>query len=208
MIEEEVTQFLSTIHPRYSIAVENLQVPSDLFVPAGPIEISIDPPASITRLDGLSLRLEFRSEGQRVTSQWVRVNAVAQGDVVVIKKDVPYGRPLQESDVLLEAREFDRLESYFATEGEVIGCVTKRALFEGEILTSKDLKQPVLVNRGDVVTLLARGPSFVVSALGKSRDSGSQGDAVVIENLDSKQLVHATVVGKKTVEVVVAGGVR
>jgi flagella basal body P-ring formation protein FlgA len=86
--------------------------------------------------------------------------------------------------------------------------VSKRALREGEVVTRNDLKEAALVKRGDVVTLLARGSGFTVSALGEARDGGSKGDAVLVENLDSKQLVHATVIGHKTVEVVVAGGVR
>ena len=90
----------------------------------------------------------------------------------------------------------------------VVGGIPKRSLQQGEMLTRKDLREAMLVKRGDVVTLLARGPAFSVSALGRARDSGCRGDAVVVENLDSKQLVHATVVGTKTVEVVVAGGVR
>ena len=108
----------------------------------------------------------------------------------------------------IEVRQFDQLAGIFTNKNDVVGSVAKRSIQEGEILTEKDLKEAILVNRGDVVTLLARGSAFVVSALGRSRGTGSRGDAVVIENLDSKQLVHATVVGNKTVEVVIAGGAR
>jgi len=189
-------------------SIQQLQIPDDLFLPTGAVELSIDAPSSVTRLNGLSLKLDFYSEGERLKSQWVRVNAVAEAPVVVVKQDVPYGQTLRQSDMEVEVRQFDRLDNYFTTESDVIGSVAKRSLKEGEILTRKDLKEAVLVNRGDVVTLLARGPSFVVSALGKSRDSGGRGDSVMIENLDSRQLVHATVVGNKTVEVVVAGGAK
>jgi len=208
MIEGKVRQFLDSLNSEYRISIRQIQIPSDLFLPNGPVEISIDSPASVTRLDGLSLKLDFSSEGERLKSQWVRVNAVAEAPVVIAKRDVPYGQPLRPSDLEIEVRQFDRLEGFFTTKSDVIGSVAKRSLQEGEVLTQKDVKEAVMVNRGDVVTLLARGPAFVVSALGRSRDSGSRGDAVVIENLDSRQLVHATVVGNKTVEVVVAGGER
>lgn len=207
-IESEVSRFLASSFPDYRITIRELQVPSDLFLPSGPLEVSVDSPASLNRLDGVSLKLNFTSRGERLKSQWVRVSAVAEGTVVVLRQDVPYGKSLSRSDLTAEIRSFNRLESYITNENDVIGCIAKRALREGEILTRRDLKEAVLVNRGDVVTLLARGPAFVVRALGRSRDSGSRGDAVVIENLDSKQLVHATVVGNKTVEVVVAGGAR
>ena len=208
IIEGKVRQFLDSLNPAYRISIQQIQVPRELFLPNGPIEISIDSPASVTRLSGLSLKIDFYSQGERVKSQWVHVDAVAEAPVVVAKKAVPYGQALRFSDLEIEVRQFDRLEGMFTTKTEVIGSVAKRSLQEGEILTQKDLKEAVLVSRGDVVTLLVRGPAFLVSALGRARDSGSRGDAVVIENLDSKQLVHATVVGDKTVEVVVAGGVR
>lgn len=208
MIEEKVHRFLSSLDPKFRISIQQIQLPEDLFLPKGPLEVSIDSPASITRLNRLSLKLDFYSKGERVKSQWVRVSAVAEAPVVVLKNDVSYGQPLRNSDLEIEVRQFDRLEGVFTTPSDVIGSVAKRSLREGEVLAQKDLKEAVLVNRGDVVTLLARGNAFVVSALGRSRDSGGRGDAVVIENLDSKQLVHATVVGNKTVEVVVAGGAR
>ena len=208
MIEAKVRQFLSSLNPEYEISIQQLQIPDDLFLPTGAVEVSVDSPSSVTRLNGLSLKLDFYSKGERLKSQWVRVHAVAEGPVVVTKKDVPYGQMLRPSDLEVEVRQFDRLDGFFAKETDVIGSVAKRSLREGEVLTGKDLKEAILVNRGDVVTLLARGPSFVVSALGKSRDSGGRGDSVMIENLDSRQLVHATVVGNKTVEVVVAGGAK
>jgi len=209
MIEEKVRQFLDSLNPGFQITVQKIQIPGEFFLPVGPLDISIDSPASsVSRLSGLSLKLDFLSMGKRVKSQWVRVDAVAEAPVVIIKRSVPYGHVLRPSDVEIEVRQFDRLEGMFTAENEVIGSVAKRSLLEGEILTQRDLKEAMLVSRGDVVTLLVRGPAFLVSALGRARDSGSRGDAVVIENLDSKQLVHATVVGDKTVEVVMAGGVR
>ncbi|MGW8180058.1 MAG: flagellar basal body P-ring formation chaperone FlgA [bacterium] len=206
MIEEKVRQFLGSLNPDYKISIQQLQIPDDLFLPTGAVELSIDSPSSVTRLNGLSLKLDFYSEGERLRSQWVRVNAVAEAPVVIAKQDVPYGQTLRRSDLQVEVRQFERLDAFFTTANDVVGNVAKRSLKEGEILTRKDLKEAVLVHRGDVVTLMARGPSFVVSALGKSRDSGGRGDSVMIENLDSRQLVYATVVGNKTVEVVVAGG--
>jgi flagella basal body P-ring formation protein FlgA len=209
LIEQKVCQFLDSLNPRFRITVQSIQIPNDFFLPVGPIEISIDSPASsVSRLSGLSLKLDFLSMGKRVKSQWVRVDAVAEAPVVIVKRPVSYGQALRPSDVEVEVRQFDRLEGMFTAKNDVIGSVAKRSLLEGEILTQRDLKEAMLVSRGDVVTLLVRGPAFQVSALGRARDSGCRGDAVVIENLDSKQLVHATVVGNKTVEVVMAGGAR
>lgn len=208
VIEEEVLKFLSAINPGVRISIQKIQIPQDLFLPTGSFQLSIDAPPSIDRLSGLSLKLNFYSDGEHLKSRWVRVKAVAEAPIVVVNKDVPYGQPLKPSDLEIEDRQSDRLGGFFTNRVDVIGSVAKRSLREGEVVTKKDLREAVLVKRGDVVTLLARGPAFVVSALGRSRDSGSRGDAVVIENLESKELVHATVVGNKTVEVIVAGGAQ
>ncbi len=207
-IEEKVQEFLSSLNPELKISVRQIQIPEDLFLPVGPVELSIDPPASVARLSGLSLKVDFYLGGDRLKSQWIRLDAVAEAPVVVLKREVLYGQALRRSDLGVEVRQFDRLEGVFTNLDDVVGSVAKRSLPEGEVVTKKDLKEAVLVNRGDVVTLLARGSAFVVNTLGRSRDSGSKGDTVVIENLDSKQLVHATVIGSKTVEVLIAGGTR
>ena len=71
----------------------------------------------------------------------------------------------------------------------------------GEIVRQQDLKRPILVKRGDHVTVIARGNSFIVSTLGRARDGGSMGDSVQIENLQSKQTLRGIIVGERKVQV-------
>ena len=51
------------------------------------------------------------------------------------------------------------------------------------------------------MTLIVRSKTFRISTIARARDKGSNGDSITVENLGSKQLVLATVIGNRTVEV-------
>ena len=63
-IEERVRNFLSSAHPEASIKIHQIQIPEDVFVPKGEVELRVDPPKSVDRLHGLSLKVDFYSGGK------------------------------------------------------------------------------------------------------------------------------------------------
>jgi flagella basal body P-ring formation protein FlgA len=71
-----------------------------------------------------------------------------------------------------------------------------RTISAGNILHDKALKPIPLVERGDQVRVVFNGERISVSVLGVARGSGSQGDRIWVENLQTGKLIRAAVSGK------------
>jgi flagella basal body P-ring formation protein FlgA len=207
-IVRKVEQFLVSAHPGMKISIRGVTLPDAFFLPRGRVDIRVDAPSSVRRLKGLNLKLDFYVDSQRYKSQWVKINAVAEGPVLVLQRDIPFGQPLKNSDLAKQVRQFEKIEDFVLSPEGAVGRISKRPLSRGEILRRTDLRLPTLVKRGEVVTLMARGGSFVVSTLARARDSGSRGDTILVENLDSKEIVNARITASRTVEALVPGDLR
>ncbi len=178
-----------------------IDVPQDVVLPRGDLQVRVRLPKPVNRLDGLTLKLDFIVDGRLIKSQWARIYASAQARVLVLARPVAFGHRLQASDLYLEERSFNRLGSFYTRTDQVVNLVAKRDLPEGQVLVTSHLKVPQLVARNDLVTIIAQGRSFRVSTQGKARDGGTLGDTIQVENLDSRQLLRVQVIGNKRVRV-------
>ncbi|HLV02535.1 MAG TPA: flagellar basal body P-ring formation chaperone FlgA, partial [Acidobacteriota bacterium] len=138
---------------------------------------------------------------KRVKSQWVRIRATAEGPVVIAARDLAYGEKLSSSDVDVTERELTDLEGFVFDAEAVIGMSARRSLRAGELITTDDVKRPTMVKRGEVVRVIARGKRFAVATLAKARAAGQQGDFILLENLDSKEVVRGRVIDQNLVQI-------
>lgn len=67
-------------------------------------------------------------------------------------------------------------------------------------MRSGQLSNPVLVKRGDAVTMIARVEGIEVSTAGEALDAGGEGTIVRVRNASSGQVVRMRVAGPGTVE--------
>jgi flagella basal body P-ring formation protein FlgA len=146
----------------------------------------------------------------------VRIPVTAQvslpSSVVTVTRSVPKGAVLRAADVVLvaqDAKTSARNEEAFHAIGEVLGKEAMRPIAPGQVLDNSNLRRPVLIRRGEVVTVYARAAGIEVRTTGRALDDGSEGDLVGIESIDGpqKRQFDAKVCGPQTVEVW-AGGVK
>jgi flagella basal body P-ring formation protein FlgA len=96
---------------------------------------------------------------------------------------------------------------YCTSVEEVIGRQTTRALAAGAPVPRDAIRQPLLVRRGEVVTVHARGPGVHVRITARAREDGSLGELVSVESLHDRKTFLARVCDSREVEVF-AGAVR
>ncbi|MEE8587660.1 MAG: flagellar basal body P-ring formation chaperone FlgA [Acidobacteriota bacterium] len=185
--------------------VERIEAPSGLVVPAGFLEIEIEAPSNLGLLSNVSLKANLMLNGRLQRSVWVRAALSARQSVVVTVRDLPRGHRIQPQDVRLAQRRLKRWGSYFSQTAAVVGTVLGRSLSAQEPIPARFVKRPLAVKRGDFVTVLARGASFLVSTTGKAKGSGAVGDRIAVENLQSKKVVRAVITGDKEVQVYLPG---
>ena len=91
-------------------------------------------------------------------------------------------------------------DGFYRTE-DVIGLETTTAVGAGRPLTRKAVRQPLLIRRGDAVTVFARAAGISVRVMARARDEGSLGDAVAVESMLDRTVYLAQVSGLRQARV-------
>lgn len=127
---------------------------------------------------------------ERIVPVPVLKNALRNGDVIgahdIDWVDVP-SRNVQH-DMLLE-------------EKNVIGMTPRRIAMAGKPLTAGDLQQPLLVSRGEEITIIFADGPLHLSTKGKAMQSGAKGDYVRVTNINSNKSFDAFVTASREVTV-------
>jgi len=87
------------------------------------------------------------------------------------------------------------------TEQDLIGKSPVRGLREGQPVRVSAVRNPVLVKKGSLVTILLMAPKMTLTAQGKALSDGSEGDVIQVKNTRSKIVVEAEVTGSGRVAV-------
>ncbi|MXN63719.1 flagellar basal body P-ring formation protein FlgA [Stappia sp. GBMRC 2046] len=168
------------------VAIENLVWQAE----TGRLDVSILLSSGTTnetiRLRGKAIEyVEVYAPAERID----RGTVISKGDLTIMK--LPRNRVTERMITDLE---------------EAVGLAAKRGLRPAAPLQTADLQPPVLVGRGDKVTLIYKVPGMTLTAQGQAIAQGGKGDIVDIINLQSRRTVSATVVSRG--RVVVDAGFR
>ena len=135
-------------------------------------------------------RMRISGRFERMTEVPVLANRIMRGEVIS-KSDIkwvsmPESRISRTSIVDLE---------------NLVGMAVKRAIAPGKAISANDVRRPLLVNRGQLVTMLLTTPSMQLSAKGKALQAGSKGDVIRISNSQTSTVIDAVVTGSGQVRV-------
>jgi flagella basal body P-ring formation protein FlgA len=120
--------------------------------------------------------------------------------IVVPAHDIARGDTLSESDLTFATLPGESLMSGTVTTIAALdGMQTRRVLRAGEPLQASDVRHPVVVTKGQTVTMLFTAPGVELSAMGRAMSEGGVGDTVTIQNPASFRMIGAVVTGPGTV---------
>ncbi|MBN2023103.1 MAG: flagellar basal body P-ring formation protein FlgA [Pirellulales bacterium] len=128
--------------------------------------------------------------------------------VVTAVRALPRGAMLGAADLQLQ-----RTDAPLAVEGtfhaieEVVGKEAVRAIAAGQPITEDAVRSPLLVRRGEIVSVTAQSTSIRLTTNARAREDGSLGDVIRVEALQDRTAYMARVCGLRSLEVY-AGPVR
>lgn len=88
---------------------------------------------------------------------------------------------------------------------DVLGKMSTRNLRPGDVFYLDQVREPLLVERGDTVQAIARGGGIEVRTYVQARNDGMSGELIEVQSLESKERFFAKVVGQGQVEVFAGG---
>lgn len=123
--------------------------------------------------------------------------------VVVLTRQVKRGETIRPSD--LELREGEGRQGALTSIEQAVGKSAVRSMGVGSVLSEGQLIDPILVEKGQTVRLMARVGRITAIANGKSLEKGSMGDTVSVQNTSSGQVVRGVVREAGMVEALAQG---
>lgn len=148
--------------------------------------------------------VEVRCAGARSWRLFVPVRVTLEKDIVLAAVPLERGKVLAPGDVILARREVASTPGgYLTTVEAAAGQVVRRSVPAGTALTPGMLDSPVLVKRGQSVTLEARSGPIVVQMAGVAKGNGALGEIIGVENVSSGRVVQGIVRNEKSVEIMV-----
>jgi len=142
---------------------------------------------------------------QGVTRIPVTAEVTLPDMIAVARRPLRRGEIVQASDVELQMPPAGTDTAGLITRLEdLVGQETTRSVATGQPLEISWVRKPVLVRRGEIVTVFARGNQLQVRTQARAAGDGGLGDIVTVERLDNRQRFTARVVGVQELEVFVS----
>jgi len=152
-----------------------------------------------SRGDGLCL-VEIEGKNRRVQNVYVPFRVVKKTRVFVMTENGKRGDVIRHDSVAVrETNLNDRRAAYPSKLEDVVGKTLKKDVPEGTVITSQLLDNPVVIEKGEVVNIIAENSRLVVRAKGRALEKGKMGDSIRVKNTSSDREIYGKVVGDNAI---------
>jgi flagella basal body P-ring formation protein FlgA len=126
--------------------------------------------------------------------------------VLAASRTLQRGAIVQASDLQYQARRAND-ENMVAVElpEDAVGRQVTRSIPAGAVLAVSDLREPIVVRRGDAVTVYSRAPGIRVRTTARAKQDGGLGDLIEVESFHDRSKFFARVSGIQEVEIFARG---
>src|ERR1700710_2226658 len=116
--------------------------------------------------------------------------------VVVPNRDIARGETIGEADLVYGTIPAHSVFSGIETSMDGLkGMEARRMLRAGEIVRADDVRHPIVITKGAIVTMTFLAPGVMLTASGRARSEGGVGDTVTIQNPASFRQISGIVTG-------------
>ena len=115
--------------------------------------------------------------------------------IVVPAHDINRGDTISESDLIYATVDGAQLTSGVPTKmDEIKGMQARRTLAAGQAFRSDDVRRPIVILKGQTVTMEFAAPGVELSAMGRAMSEGGVGDTVTVQNPASYRMISGVVI--------------
>ena len=139
--------------------------------------------------------MEVVQDGAVVATVPAHAEIAASGPVVTLRHAVARGTVLGPGDLAVEERDLTGMRAGVVTGlADAVGKETRTALPAGAPLTLTAIASPLLVRRGDLITVIVETPGMRLSTPGEALEPGAAGAPIRVRNRTSQQELLGQVV--------------
>lgn len=126
--------------------------------------------------------------------------------VVVPNRDIARGETISESDLVYGTIPANTVFSGILTSVDALkGMEARRMLRANQVVRNDDIRHPIVVTKGSVVTMTFEAPGVTLTASGRAMSEGGVGDTITVQNPASFRQISAVVTGPGSVRAASSG---
>lgn len=146
--------------------------------------------------------IEVQCTGDTPWKLYVSANVEIFGAAIVAASPIARGAIISTADLTLAETQVNAGRADIITDSaHVEGMIARRSIPAGQHLSSRVLKAPELVDRGDQVIIVAQGSAVAIKTQGTALSSGSLGQQISVRNNRSERVIRARVVDRGRVAI-------
>ena len=174
----------------------------DIVAPIGDMVLTSSLPYGIRYNSPTAVMIDVSVNGQTVSKMSLRLDVKLYQQVVVAAVQMSPGEIVTTEKLRYERMDTGHLKlGYFTDVNKVQGLMTRRLLMPSAVLTDSVVSRPLLIKRGNMVTILARMGGMEVTAAGQAMQDGNEGQLIRVQNISSGKTISAKVLDTSTVQV-------
>lgn len=175
----------------------------NISLPNGVIDIKIVLPTSSVSYSGMTpIKARISLNGRAYREINFSATLKVFDTVIVANHDLRLEVPVTANDFRAEEIAIDGRNEYCKDIAEVVGLVPQRYIRAGSPVAKSYFQQPVVLNYGTPVKIVAKYNGLTISAKGTAMSRGRIGEVVKVKNDASQKVVSARIIDAQTVEVV------
>ena len=183
-------------------SVRKIGYSGDMTLPAGTVSYEVVAPDRWEGWGSTNLALIVRVDDRVERNIPVRVEVEALADVVVAVRPLERGDVIGNGDIVLQKRDLARTQGKVCRlVADAVGKMVRTTIRANNPVRADYLERVPLVKSGQLVTIIVENDALRITAAGKARGAGAEGDTVMVQNLASQKEVAARVVDASTVRV-------
>jgi flagella basal body P-ring formation protein FlgA len=121
--------------------------------------------------------------------------------VVVAARPIARGEPITAAHLEMRSVDYlpksDARRAVVGTLEELIGMEARQAIRAGDVVFTHQVQAPVLVKRGEVISVSSQAGGIRVRTTARAREDGVRGELVQLESLATRERFVARVVGPR-----------
>jgi flagella basal body P-ring formation protein FlgA len=144
---------------------------------------------------GGNLTVQTRCDGEQSWSIYVPAQVALFRPMAVASRNLNRGDVVDSTDISIEIVNVSQLrQGYLARRENIVGKEVQRAMNKGEAFRGASLDSPLVIKRGDEVSIEIQAGMIAVSSFGTAMANGRIGQRIRVRNSQSDRIVSAEVV--------------
>jgi flagella basal body P-ring formation protein FlgA len=197
-VSELVREAFAKQFPDADITIVSFENP-DVDLATGQLEMSASLPDKPDPSAPIFVKLDIRS-GAYSRKVFVKTIAEVRKPQPILRSDIAANSEIHVDDIEWKVMPLRGHGEPILSADSLTGMLAKRGIAAGEVITGDLLYAPLLVHKGETVTVKASNGGISITAMMRARASAHLGETISVEHLTGVGSTSARVIGPRLLE--------